>query len=752
MSRANGSVELLLQSSSSSSTTHQGGGQQQQQLLRTVATMAGARDKPIHLMTWVTVQVVEVVSGTGTGTSRPPHLRLPILVGASRDGSIFVVDFFTTAAGRQLLVAVTPSGGGGIFALSALVVVTEGQRRCGGGPVVAAGCEDGAIRFFRVVVATGDDDDDDDADKAISLQLVSTIPSTGAAVLSLQWIRYSSSDDDYQTTKPRRRRKTTTTSSPFIGTTVFAGVADGTIRRYDYYNETEDDDKNHNHHHYWKPTLRMTVECRGRTTPTRVWALRALRDGGTVVSGDSLGHVQFWDGHLGTLLATFDQNENKADVLCMAVSRNQCKVFASGIDSRVVCIERAATSTDNSNNKNNNTWVLTSAQRPHTHDVQAMAIFAKKKSGSEILCTGGVDTKLCTYSVADFSRQRPYTLYPWPCHSPVKIATQARILAMTRDDRVDLYELAPPSSSSSSNDNYRATASAPILVNTDNLLIGSVQIQSPHNLVAATISKDGRFLAVCNAVTTLVFALDYYSATDSSSRRTVTPTRISLQLPPQRHVVAMKFVRNDRLVLACTCGSIEVIGLSESGESGLVVAKVRQTMATDQPKTPNKKMLPISTIACSLDGAWFATSRNITAEGAVEVFWFDGHEYRRWWRVPDLDVPHTTVSFFPSDKGSNHQKTKMVVACVNYAAYIFDLEHRRLSHWSASAGFPVSSSSIPADLLQRGDFPVHIAINPSKKDQFFLVRSWCHNIGMCCVLTVKNGKRKDSSGCFGVAQ
>lgn len=61
----------------------------------------------------------------------------------------------------------------------------------------------------------------------------------------------------------------------------------------------------------WKSSLRMTVESYGRTTPTRVWALGALADG-TLVSGHSLVHVQFWDGNTGTLLQSFDQNDNKA--------------------------------------------------------------------------------------------------------------------------------------------------------------------------------------------------------------------------------------------------------------------------------------------------------------------------------------------------------------------------------------------------------------------------------------------------------
>jgi U3 small nucleolar RNA-associated protein 4 len=58
-----------------------------------------------------------------------------------------------------------------------------------------------------------------------------------------------------------------------------------------------------------------------------VWALLVLRDG-TVVSGDSGGNVQFWDGRFGTLLASFRQHQ--ADVLALAASPDGEFVFAAG--------------------------------------------------------------------------------------------------------------------------------------------------------------------------------------------------------------------------------------------------------------------------------------------------------------------------------------------------------------------------------------------------------------------------------------
>ena len=54
---------------------------------------------------------------------------------------------------------------------------------------------------------------------------------------------------------------------------------------------------------------------------------------GTMVSGDSTGTLQFWDGQHGTLLQAFSQH--KADILAVAASKDGNTVFATGIDVQV---------------------------------------------------------------------------------------------------------------------------------------------------------------------------------------------------------------------------------------------------------------------------------------------------------------------------------------------------------------------------------------------------------------------------------
>lgn len=63
-----------------------------------------------------------------------------------------------------------------------------------------------------------------------------------------------------------------------------------------------------------------------------VWSVMVLSDG-TMVSGDSTGTLQFWDGQHGTLLQAF--SKHKADILAVAASKDGNTVFATGIDVQV---------------------------------------------------------------------------------------------------------------------------------------------------------------------------------------------------------------------------------------------------------------------------------------------------------------------------------------------------------------------------------------------------------------------------------
>ncbi len=164
-------------------------------------------------------------------------------------------------------------------------------------------------------------------------------------------------------------------------------------------------------------SMRITASASTRS-PVCVWRLLVLPDG-TLVSGDSSGAVQFWDGRFGTLLHR--TTLHAADVLALAASGDGQRVWAAGVDTRVAMFERVAAAAPPPPATAGPTgmpaaaatkegWAYTHYKRPHSHDVRALCVAAvgggggaagKKKgkggASSEVLISGGADAQLIAY-------------------------------------------------------------------------------------------------------------------------------------------------------------------------------------------------------------------------------------------------------------------------------------------------------------------------------------------------------------------
>lgn len=231
---------------------------------------------------------------------------------------------------------------------------------------------------------------------------------------------------------------------------------------------------------------------------TVIWTLKVLRDS-TVVSGDSLGHVQLWDGSRaegagGVLLSTYRQHV--AAVLCLAVNAEEDKIFASGVDGKVMCLQRTATgfgtaaidaamesysggapSSSSSYamaSPADNVWTYTQSHRAHTHDVFSLAVCrvavatspaaatssssssssstaglsvpsaassGNKVTFKEVLLSGGLDTKLCRYSVDEFGTNRPAWMAHIPTNSLISHSSDYGTVLLRQRDGVDIWSI-----------------------------------------------------------------------------------------------------------------------------------------------------------------------------------------------------------------------------------------------------------------------------------------------------------------------
>jgi len=232
-----------------------------------VGDCPGVRTREVDALVWV-CHPDSSKSVEGESMGKPDLDRIAdehrSLFGCSRDGTIFEIDF---ALKRHR--NVIGSGGGGAFCMDSLF--SHGKRS----GCFAVGCEDGSVKIYTPFGPDG---------RSGKLQLVSSLPSAGNAVLSLAWVPGGNGLVD-----------------EIGGSVIFAGIADGTIRRFDCSGSAMSGNtmstgsiltqRSSALSYRWRSTLRMTVENRGLRESTKVWTLRALTDG-TVISGDSLGHIQ----------------------------------------------------------------------------------------------------------------------------------------------------------------------------------------------------------------------------------------------------------------------------------------------------------------------------------------------------------------------------------------------------------------------------------------------------------------------------
>lgn len=227
-----------------------------------------------------------------------------------------------------------------------------------------------------------------------------------------------------------------------------------------------------------------------RGTNTIIWSLLVLRDS-TVVSGDNKGNVQLWDGQTGVLLSTF--REHVADVLTLAHSPDENHIFASGVDGKVILIQKTnpiVTNNSNSNSISNSSsnsnsakkrsrqkspadshWAYSYSHRPHTHDVFSLAVCYSPVVTSDVLSSqlastvtnvdnknyfllsGGLDTKVCSYSVHDFSKSRPVWIPSVPANSLVATNSDLSVALVQHRNHCDIWDTSYSSSTRTSRSN-----------------------------------------------------------------------------------------------------------------------------------------------------------------------------------------------------------------------------------------------------------------------------------------------------------
>uniref|UniRef100_A0A7N8WQ27 UTP4 small subunit processome component n=1 Tax=Mastacembelus armatus TaxID=205130 RepID=A0A7N8WQ27_9TELE len=248
------------------------------------------------------------------------------------------------------------------------------------GTLLAAGCEDGTVKMFEIMEER--------------IQFQRNLDRQKGRIISLSW-------------HPS-------------GTLIAAGMMD-MIRIFDA--ETG------------HATHRLLVE-RGigasKSKEVVVWCVAFLSDH-TIISGDSAGKVQIWDGFTGTVVKT--HLVTKWDVLSLSVSQDESSLVAGTSEGTVIQFQFISTTVDQQDKE----WVRTRTFKNHSHDVRALAHI------DTAIVSGGMDTQLVVRPLLDKveknTQESALRKIAFPHRSLVCCAKKAGQLLFQFTEHLELWKL-----------------------------------------------------------------------------------------------------------------------------------------------------------------------------------------------------------------------------------------------------------------------------------------------------------------------
>ncbi|PVG01220.1 WD40 repeat-like protein [Serendipita vermifera] len=471
---------------------------------------------------------------------------------------------------------------------------------------------------------------------------------------------------------------------------------------------------------------KMTVD-RTRSERTLVWAVGVLADG-TIVSGDSMGMVKFWDKSTSTLLQSF--TPHGADVLCLAIGSSNDSVYTSGVDQRITEFFSVEVSTGKPSalsSSRQRRWIQSCTRRLHSHDVRCLGIWpppflVSNNMGSAvsakmppILISGGMDMSLifspcATPSLNSLKPQNPFSkggsttfqdsLYhrasfstPSVCFSP-----QNRFVVCRNDDRVLVWRIQQTISEPEEGGEEDSLGSWTKLLD--------MQLKVKSNLTACCISLDGLWLAVADIEEVKLFRLQMVNHTVEVKRVKKFSTALVAALPAgsSSGASSLLFSPDSRRLIVATAqnGFLVVIDIEEHSEPRALRvfnhhrqlnARIRSEQSPlqgdtlmevdyegEQRQTSDGEIdISIRQLAVSPDGQWLASS---DLKGRTLIFNLDSLQHHC--TLPTMPLPVAAMAF--ESLASRH----LLFAMPDNSIHIFDVESRLFPQWQRRLSQTVS--------------------------------------------------------------
>ncbi|XP_012707774.2 U3 small nucleolar RNA-associated protein 4 homolog [Fundulus heteroclitus] len=495
------------------------------------------------------------------------------------------------------------------------------------GTLLAAGCEDGTVKMFEIL------------DERIQFQR--NLDRQKGRIISLAW-------------HPS-------------GTKMAAGMMD-MIRIFD----TETGSATH----------RMLVERGAGASKSKevvVWSVAFLSDH-TVISGDSAGKFQIWDGSTGTLFRS--HLVTKWDVLVLSVSQDESSVIAGTSEGTVVQFQFIA-STAGQEDKH---WFRTRTFKNHSHDVRALV------HTDTAVVSGGMDTQLVVRPLLDKveknTQESALRKIAFPHRNLVSCAKKAGLLLFQFPDHLELWRLGE------SDGNGAPGEILPVKRKPEKLI--QLKRKGEDHICCSALSPCGSWLAYSTVSSVRLYRLTLSSNSVSIQKVSKLPKEL-------RSVHQLCFsLDSSRLFASSSLSSVVVVALDQTE---------CRYLHTLKHKSGSKQ--PIHILCPSEDGRWLAA-----ANTDCEIHVFDLHKKKLHCSVPAYSSCPTAVSIHPAS-------CSLVSVHADQQIFEFSLKQKEYTEWSRQ----LQRQGLHPLWLQRDTPVTRVTFNPTNPAHIVL-----HDAFMFCII------------------
>uniref|UniRef100_A0A673YZM2 UTP4 small subunit processome component n=1 Tax=Salmo trutta TaxID=8032 RepID=A0A673YZM2_SALTR len=459
------------------------------------------------------------------------------------------------------------------------------------------------------------------------------------------------------------------------GTQLAIGCEDGTVKLFE--------------------VLEEHIQFERNLDRQKVWSVAFLSDH-TVVSGDSAGKVQVWDGHTGTLVKT--HLVTKWDVLALSgieqvdmsegmyffdttTVYDESSVVAGTSEGTVIQFQFIAPTL-----QQDKEWVRTRTFKNHTHDVRALAEI------ETAIVSGGMDTHLVVRPLLEkfdeMSHASGLRKIHFPHRNLVSCAKKAGLLLFQFPGQLELWRLGDSDGHGKPGDRL------PLKRKPEKLLL--LKRKGEDHICCSALSSCGGWLAYSTVSCVRIYRLQ----TDNNN---ISITKVS-KLP--------KVLRSAHQL----CFSLDSSKMfAASSQSSVLVIALTQSESWSHSVTfpsPGSRQ-PIHLMTTSVDGKWLAA-----ANSDCEIHVYNLQKLKLHCIVP-------VYGSCPSAMGIHPTTNNLTMVHADQQLFEYSIVEKQYTDWSRK----LQKQGLHNVWLDRDTPVTHVTFNQKNPNQVVL-----HDMHMFCII------------------